>query len=84
MPVSTPEAEFSDEARRAHFEGTVVFQVLVSEDGLPSKAKIVAPAGKGLDEKALAAVGKYRFRPATLEGMPVPFLMFVVVHFRLE
>lgn len=83
VPTSTPEAEFSDEARRAHSGGTVVFQVLLDEDGSLRTAGLLAVAGKGLDQNAYAAVRKYKFKPATLEGIPVPFLMTIEVKFRM-
>lgn len=82
VPIKTPEAEFSDEARRAHFSGTVVLQVLINEDGIPTWGKLMVGVGKGLDESALAAVHQYRFRPATLDGVPVPFLTTIEVNFR--
>jgi TonB family protein len=82
VPVNTPAAEFSDEARQAHFSGTVVLQVLIDEDGVPAWGKLMVRVGKGLDENALAAVRQYRFNPATLDGVPVPFLATIEVNFR--
>jgi TonB family protein len=84
IPVFTPEAEFSEEARRKHFAGVVLIQMLVTEEGLPTHLRVAVPAGKGLDEKALEAVGKYRFKPATLEGVPVPVVLTVEVNFRFR
>lgn len=83
VPIYTPEAEFSDLARRHNYQGMVLIRVLVDEDGLPRLVGLMAGAGMGLDEKALEAVRKYKFKPATLEGIPVPFLMTVEVNFRL-
>ena len=40
-------------------------------------------AGMGLDEKALEAVNKWRFEPATLDGHPVAVQVSVEVSFRL-
>jgi TonB family protein len=84
LPTSTPEAEFSEEARRAHYNGTSVFHAVIDENGLPRAIGLISPAGKGLDQKALEAVHKYKFKPATLYGLPVPFLMTIEVHFRLQ
>ena len=83
VPIYTPEAEFSDLARRHNYQGMVLIRVLVDEDGLPRLVGLMAGAGMGLDEKALEAVRKYKFKPATLEGIPVPFLMSIEVNFRL-
>ena len=87
--VHAPEIEISDEARRegvARREGlfgTAVIQMLVNEEGLATHMRLALPAGHGMDEKAMEAVGKCRFRPATLDGVPVPAFFSVEVHFRV-
>lgn len=82
-PANNVEAEFSDEARRKGISGAVLVQVLVTEKGLPAAAHVVKPAGYGLDEKSLEAVRKYRFKPATLDGVPVTVMIMVEINFRL-
>lgn len=82
-PVNNVEAEFSDEARRHGASGTVLIALVVTEEGLPANVRVVAPFGMGLDEQALKAVHQYRFKPATLEGVPVPVPIVVEVNFRL-
>jgi TonB family protein len=77
------EPEYTKEARRAKLEGAVIVSVLVTEDGMPTDAFVTSPLGKGLDEKAMEAVGKYQFRPATMYGVPVPLRITVLVNFRL-
>ena len=66
-----PDPEFSDEARRAKFQGTCVVSVVVDENGRTQHARIIGHLGMGLDEKALEAVKQYRFIPAKLAGKPV-------------
>lgn len=83
VPISTPEAEFSDQARREHFQGTVLIRVLVDEDGLPRLVTLLAGPGRGLNENAVAAVRKYKFKPGTFDDIPIPFLMNVQVNFRM-
>jgi TonB family protein len=80
VPIYSPDAEFSDLARRAHYQGLVAVRVLIDEDGLPRSAGLLAEVGQGLDENALSAVHKYRFKPATLEGSPVPFVINVEIN----
>ncbi len=82
VPIYTPPVELSDEARRDHYAGYVVIQVLIDEDGSPTHARLLVRAGKGMDDNALAAVSKWRFKPATLEEVPVPFLMIAEAAFR--
>lgn len=83
VPIFTPEAEFSDEARRAKYQGEVMVSIIVDAHGNPQNARVVRPLGMGLDEKALEAVMKYKFKPAMKDGHPVPVYLTVAVNFRL-
>jgi TonB family protein len=83
--IFQPEAEFSDEARRAKYEGTVIVSLIVDAQGNPQNVHIVRALGMGLDEKALEAVRQYKFKPAMerASGKAVPVPIQVVVSFRL-
>lgn len=83
VPIFTPEAEFSDEARRAKYQGVVLISLIVDAQGNPQNPRVVRPLGMGLDEKALEAVRKYKFKPAMKDGKPVPVMMSIEVNFRL-
>jgi TonB family protein len=78
-----PDPEFSDEARRAKFQGICVVSVVVDAQGSPQRVQVVRHLGMGLDEKAVAAVKQYRFKPATLDGKPVPVEVNIEVTFRI-
>jgi TonB family protein len=82
--VSAPDPEFSDEARRTNFEGVCVVSLIVDAQGNPQRVQVLRPLGKGLDEKAVAAVRQYRFKPATLQGKPVAVELNIEVNFRLS
>jgi len=82
--VYAPDPEFSDEARRAKYQGVCVVGLIVDSQGNPQRVRIVRPLGMGLDEKALEAVRKYKFKPAMKDGKtPVPVGITVEVNFRL-
>lgn len=81
--LSKVEPEYSEEARKAKFQGTVVLYVVVDEKGQPQQLRVVRPLGLGLDEKAIEAVQKWRFRPGFKDGKPVPVAATVEVNFRL-
>lgn len=83
VPVVSPEAEFSDEARRQKFQGICMISVIVDAQGNPQNPRVVQPLGMGLDEKAIEAVLKYKFKPARKNGKPVPVRILVEVNFRL-
>ncbi len=83
IPIFTPEAEFSDEARRQKYEGVCMISVIIDAQGNPQSPRVVRALGMGLDEKALQAVMKYRFKPARKDGKPVAVRISVMVNFRL-
>jgi TonB family protein len=83
MVLSKAEPEYSEEARKAKFQGTVVLMIIVDDKGLPQNIRVVRPLGLGLDEKAIEAVQKWRFRPAMKDGRPVKVEATVEVNFRL-
>jgi len=83
VPLFTPEAEFSDEARRQKYQGVCMISLIVDSQGNPQAIHVVRPLGFGLDEKAIEAVRRYRFRPAMKNGRPVPVRISVAVNFRL-
>jgi protein TonB len=78
-----PDPEFSDEARRAKFQGVCVVSLIVDAQGNPQRVQVVRHLGMGLDQKALAAVKQYKFKPATLQGKPVPVEVNIEVTFRI-
>jgi protein TonB len=84
VPLNSVEAEFSDEARRAKYQGVCLISMIVDTNGNPQNPRVVRSLGMGLDEKALEAVRKYKFKPALKDGKtPVPVMITVEVNFRL-
>ena len=85
MPVViySPEPSFSDEARKAKYQGTVELFVVVGKDGHTYDIRVAQSLGMGLDEKAMEAVAHWRFKPAALNGQPVATRILVEVDFHL-
>jgi protein TonB len=81
--VSKVEPEYSEEARKAKWQGTVVLQLVVDEHGLPQQMKVTRSLGMGLDQKAIEAVAKWRFKPGMKDGKAVPVIATIEVNFRL-
>jgi len=81
--ISKTEPEYSEEARKAKYSGSVLLSIVVGVDGLPRDIKVVRALGLGLDEKAIEAVMKWRFRPGMKGGRAVPVQAQVEVSFRL-
>ena len=84
VPIFQPEAEFSDEARRAKYQGVCIIALIVDAQGNPQNVHVIRTLGMGLDEKAMEAVRKYKFKPAMKDGKtPVPTMITVEVDFHL-
>jgi TonB family protein len=83
IPINAPEPEFSDEARRAKYQGIVIVTLIVDAQGNPQQVKVERPLGMGLDEKAIEAAKQYRFKPATYQGKPVPVRIGLEINFHI-
>ncbi len=81
--IYQPDAEFSEEARKAKFQGEVVVHLIVDATGRPTQVRVLRPVGMGLDEKAREAVLQYKFKPARKGGQPVPVELNVAVNFQI-
>jgi protein TonB len=78
-----PSPEYSEEARKAKFQGTSVVSLIVGPDGLPRDIHISRSLGLGLDEKAIEAVKQWKFAPAEKDGKAVAVEISVEVDFHL-
>jgi TonB family protein len=81
--IYSVEPEFSDEARRAKYQGTCVLSLIVDAQGNPQNIQIARALGMGLDEKAIEAAKQYKFKPAYFKGHPVPVEINLEVIFRI-
>src|ERR1700730_12373685 len=75
--------EYSEEARKAKYSGTVVLQLIVDATGKAREIHVVRSLGLGLDEKAIEAVNKWKFRPGYKGGQAVSVQATIEVNFRL-
>lgn len=82
-PIFKVEPEYSEEARKAKYQGTVLLAIVVDEEGRTRNIRVVRSLGMGLDEKAIEAVSKWRFRPGYKDGRAVAVHANVEVNFRL-
>jgi protein TonB len=81
--IYQPEPEFSEEARKAKFQGVVTVSIIVDAQGRPQNVHVTRGVGMGLDEKAMEAVRQYRFKPGTENGKPVATYLNVEVNFEI-
>ena len=82
-PILMGEASFSEYARRNKIQGSAVLTLIVDAHGLPQDVHVTRSLEPSLDEQSVAAVMRYRFRPAMKAGRPVPVRVSVEVRFKL-
>lgn len=82
--VHSAEPAFTDEARRANYQGNVSVQLIVDSQGNPQNVRLVSHLGMGLDDKAIEAVRQYKFKPAMYQGHPVAVQIIIDVDFHLH
>jgi protein TonB len=81
--LDTPDPEYSEEARKAKYQGTCILWLVVDQNGRPQQIKVARSLGMGLDQKAVEAVQHWKFEPAMKDGHPVAVQINVEVNFRL-
>ncbi len=81
--ISKVDPEYSEEARKAKYSGSVTLSIVVNTEGKAEDIKVVKSLGMGLDEKAVEAIRKWRFKPGMKDGVPVKTRAVVNVNFRL-
>jgi TonB family protein len=80
-----PNPSYSDKARAAKLQGSVVLQIVVTADGRAETISVVKGPGLGLEEQAIEALRNWRFKPAHgPDGNPVATVVPVQVTFRLK
>jgi len=78
-----PNPTYTDEARALKLEGEVLLEVMFGANGQLHVNRVVRGLGHGLDEAAISAANKMRFKPALRNGQPVDSTAVVHVVFQL-
>ena len=81
--LSKIEPEYTEEARAAKLQGTVMLYVQIAPDGTANNIQVTKSLGLGLDEKAIETVTKWKFQPGMKNGAPVTVEATIEVNFRL-
>ena len=85
FPSSMQRPPYSQQAREAGIEGSVLVECIIRKEGRADQCKVVRGLGYGLDEAAIFAVtGRWRFMPAKCNGEPVDKRTLIPVMFRLN
>jgi protein TonB len=81
--VFQTDPEFSEEARKAKYQGTCVLGLVVDANGRPTAIRVLSALGMGLDEKAIESVKNWKFEPGKKDGHDVAVEIAVEVDFHL-
>jgi TonB family protein len=81
--VRKVEPDYTEEARKARYQGTVLLYAEIAPDGRATNIKVQRSLGLGLDEKAIEAVKQWVFKPGEKDGRPVTVAATIEVNFRL-
>jgi TonB family protein len=81
LPVRFPDPHVSSSDLPPGFAGDIVVEVTIDVAGNIVRKKVLQSVGYGIDEKVLAVLDNWRFRPATINGMPVASRQDVHFHF---
>jgi len=81
--LSKKDPEYSEEARKAKYQGTVLLAIEVNPSGTATNIRVVRSLGLGLDDKAIEAVKQWKFKPGYKDGKPVTVAATIEVNFRL-
>lgn len=88
MPVVLSEVkpDYTPEAKKQGIQGIVELSVVVGDDGTVGEVKVTRSLDDkyGLDEQAVIAMKKWRFRPGTKDGKPVAVQVTVEMSFKLR
>ena len=82
-PLLMVDPEFSEEARKSKYQGTVRVIFYVGTDGRAHRPSIPRPLGMGLDQQTLNVVSLWRFQPAHKLDQTVPANMNIEISFNL-
>jgi TonB family protein len=81
--LSRVEPQYSDAARAARLQGTVVLEAFIDENGVPIVIRVVRSLDPELDQNAITAIEQWRFRPGTRNGTPVKVVLNIEVNFNI-
>lgn len=82
--VNAPPPVYTEIARKARVQGVVIVQAIIDKDGDVTNVKVLKGLPMGLEDAAVDAVKRWKFRPATLNGKPVAVYYNLTVNFRIQ
>lgn len=84
VKIFAPQPPYTEDARKGRVQGVVILQTVVDVQGKITQIEVVKALPLGLTESAVAAVQQWQYKPAMLDGRPVPVYMTITVSFTMQ
>ena len=81
--IERQEPSYTEEARAARIQGTVLLRLVVRADGTTGQIRVLRSLDVGLDQRAVEAVSRWKFKPGMKDGKPVSVETTIEVSFHL-
>jgi protein TonB len=82
--INRVEPQYPEVARKARISGMVIVECTISKTGDVTGIHVLKPLPFGLDQAAVDAVKRWKFKPGTLNGQPVDVIFNLTVNFKLN
>ena len=82
--INKVEPQYTDEARQKRISGIVIVECVIDKNGAVADVQVLKPLPFGLDQAAVDAVRRWKFKPASLNGQATDVLFNVTVNFKLD
>lgn len=79
-----PEPTYTEEARQARIQGSVILQIVIDKEGNVRKPTVIKGLPLGLDASAIETVKEWRFKPAVQDGEAVSVYFTLILNFSLQ
>jgi TonB family protein len=82
--IFAPWPPYTEEARKSRIQGVVILEAIIDAMGNVTEVKVLKGLPEGLTDSAVASIHEWRFKPATLDGRPVPVFFNLSIKFSLQ
>src|SRR5437660_8718785 len=84
VAINKVDPQYPEVARKARISGIVIVECTISRNGDVTDIHVLKPLPFGLDQAAVDAVKRWKFKPGTLNGQPVDVIFNLTVNFKLN
>jgi TonB family protein len=82
LPINAYDPVVDPNELPGHVEGSIVVEITIDDRGNIVQKTVLQSLGAAIDNKVLAALENWHFRPATRDGVAIPSKQDVYYHFK--